>query len=93
MVHFDDETDTALFGAGVLTTDENAKAVFTGLTAAETQFVLNYDTSAPPVDTTESSHFHELLAKFHTARDIVLGEAERYVNSQLERYRHSHLNS
>lgn len=92
MVHFDDETDAALFGAGVLMTDENGKAVFTGLTAAETQFVLDYDTSAPPVDTAESGYFHELLAKFHIARDIVLEEAERYVNAQLDRYRHTHLN-
>jgi hypothetical protein len=92
MVHFDEETDAALFGAGVLTTDENGKAVFTGLTAAETQFVLDYDTSAPPVNTTECHHFQELLQKFHAARDIVLEEAERFVNTQLDRYRHTHLN-
>jgi hypothetical protein len=91
MVHFDVETDAALFGAGVLTTDENGKAVFTGLTAAETQFVLDYDTSAPSPTAAVSRHFDELLTKFHVARDIVLGDAERYVNAQLERFRHTHL--
>lgn len=92
MVHFDEETDAALFGAGVLTTDENGEAIFTGLTAAETQFVLDYDTSIPPVNTTELRHFQELLDKFHTARDIVLKEAERFANAQLDRYRQTHLN-
>jgi hypothetical protein len=91
-VHFDVETDAALFGAGVLTTDENGKAIFAGLTAAETQFVLDYDTSALSPTTAASRYFDELLAKFHLARDIVLEEAERDVNARLDRYRHTHLN-
>lgn len=89
MVQLDDDTRAALFGAGVLVVDENGKTVFTGLTAPETRFVLDFEESDLWCDRGKSCHFQELLAKFHSARERSMRDAEQLANERLSHYRYS----
>lgn len=87
MIQFDDDTRAALFSAGVIVLDENGKTVFTGLTAPETKFVLDFEESDLWCDRDKSHHFQELLAKFHSAREISMRNAETLANERLNRLR------
>jgi len=87
MVQFEEDTRAALFSAGVLALDHNGKTVFTGLTAAETRFVLDYDASEQPLDAGKTCQFRSLIAKFHAAREVTIEKAEKLTNEQLSRYR------
>lgn len=93
MIQFDAEVQSTLFGAGVLVLDKNGKAVFTGLDADETRFLVEYEVCADPIDIEEAHRFQDLLAKFHAARQILLHGAEQLVNEQLNRYRYGPLPS
>lgn len=86
MVQFDDDTRAALFSAGVLAIDADGKTVFTGLTATETRFVIDFE--APDIgDNRENSlAFAELLVKFHAARAHKLLDAEQLANDGLSRF-------
>jgi hypothetical protein len=91
MVQFEEDTRAALFDAGVLALDDNGKTVFTGLTAAETRFVLEYDAAEQPSDAGKSCHFKELISKFHTARELRIERVEKLATQQLNQYRsHPH---
>lgn len=87
MFQFDDDTRAALFGAGVLVIDENGKTVFTGLTAAETRFVLDFEEGDLWRNQAKSHLFRELLAKFHAARDDTMQSVERLTNERLRQFR------
>lgn len=87
MVQFDEDTRAALFGAGVLTIDENGKTVFTGLTASETRFVLDFDESDLCSNQDKTHVFRALVAKFHMARDRTMQNAEQQANERLHKFR------
>nr|WP_315249292.1 hypothetical protein [uncultured Duganella sp.] len=87
MVQFEEDVRAALFGAGVLVLDENGKTVFTGLTASETKFVLEFEESDLWCNRDKSHHFQKLLAKFHTAREISMRNTEALTNERLSRFR------
>lgn len=87
MVQFEDDTRAALFSAGVLGIDENGKTVFTGLTAMETRFVLDFEESDLWCDRGKSQLFKELLAKFHAARDQKILHAAQLAEERLSQFR------
>lgn len=86
MVQFEEDTRAALFGAGVLEIDENGKTVFTGLTAQETRFVLDFDESDLWADRDKTQLFRDLLVKFHAARDLAMRHAEVLAADHLKQF-------
>lgn len=90
MVQFEEDTRAALFGAGVIVLDDNGKTVFTGLTAAETRFILDYEASDPSMDIGMTCHFQQLVAKFHAARQVKMESAEKLTNQRLSQFRIPH---
>ena len=86
MVKFDDDTSVALFSAGILAIDENGRTVFTGLTATETRFVLDFEVPAPCENRDNSDAFAILLAKFHAARAEKLRDTEQLAHEQLRMF-------
>ena len=87
MIQFEEDTRAALFGAGVLVIDENGKTVFTGLTAMETRFVLDFEESDLRANLEKTSLFRDLLAKFHAARELSIQNARQLANDRLTRFR------
>jgi hypothetical protein len=88
MIQFEGDTRDALLGAGVLMVDENGKTVFTGLTAAETRFVLDFEESDLWAANQDKTHlFQELLAKFHAARELTVHNAKQLANERLTKFR------
>ncbi|MBV7534508.1 hypothetical protein KW842_01890 [Duganella sp. sic0402] len=87
MVQFEEDTRAALFGAGVLVIDENGKTVFTGLTAMETMFVLDFEESDLRANLDKTNLFRELLAKFHAARELTIQNAAQLAHDRLNRFR------
>ncbi|TFW31381.1 hypothetical protein [Duganella callida] len=87
MIQFEDDTRAALFGAGILAIDENGKTVFTGLTAMETKFVLDFDESDISRDRDKTRVFKDLLAKFHSAREQKILNVAQLVDERLRTFR------
>jgi sensor domain CHASE-containing protein len=87
MIQFEGDTRDALLGAGVLMIDENGKTVFTGLTAAETRFVLDFEESDLWTNQDKTHLFQELLAKFHAARELTVQNAKQLANERLIKFR------
>ena len=87
MVQFDDDTRAALFSAGVLVIDESGKTVFTGLTATETRFVLDFEEPDLWGNRDKAHVFAALLTKFHAARAHKLLDAEQLANERISRFR------
>lgn len=87
MHRFDNDVRAALFSAGVIALNDDGETTFTGLTASETRFVMDYDLAQAQQNSGEHRRFQQLVQKFEAAREAVIQDAQQLAIQQLGQFR------